>query len=92
MTGRIQPPPASQVLSELQAERCEHGDIQTSPPRCPICRAAEPPPLEEPDPPRATRPRPPRPPDPPEPTTPQPARPPVVEDDDDPRAIQWWDR
>lgn len=36
MTSR-QPPPASQVLAELRAGRCEHGDVLTVPPRCPLC-------------------------------------------------------
>ena len=76
MTGRVQPPPASQVLTDLQAERCEHGDVLTVPPRCPLCRAAEP----QPDPP-----------DEPTTTQPQPTAV-TDDDDQDPRHTPWWDR
>jgi hypothetical protein len=50
-----QPLPAGDVLAELAGARCVHGEVDTSPPRCPLCRATEP----QPDPPH----------EPPEPTT-----------------------
>lgn len=74
-----QPRASADVLAELRAERCEHGDVLTVPPRCPLCRFAEP----EPDPPD----------DPPAAPTPRRARPPVAEYvEDDPRTTAWWDR